>query len=790
MGDTFNSFLEEWKGFQFSDRRHKNDDQVNQININKNKCLQGRKKLSDLNRQVKNLSPDDLKQKIGAILKQYQDEIDRLNQRSIFAEKEFLDLSQSLFDRPDPVLILEKLPQQLSSAEPSQDSSTLNSEISSLKASLERLESENVQLKESLTKAGNKNDNKNEVPEVDTRFQEEIERLRKETSRLEEQVNTSDGKVKELEEIKKKLSGQIREQAHEIEIFHGERQKLESLTRAVDEYSRENERLKSQALDLQSSSQSGKDVAAENKILKQKLAAAVHEADQLKQRETQMMKQYDDMVDALSTKQSLSNKQLTRIEQQKKEIESLRADLDRQEKKASALLAEKAAVDRQHGDVAGEFERLVDRSTRQADEIALLTKNFERVQAEKEALVKELDRQTTLLNDVREQLSKKSDEAERLARKTATTASRAKVLGAKNSDLLAFIDQLTEKNRQAHEEAQVRALAQQRSLETVEAVARTHAATIQQLRDKNESLESRLEEFEQSKVTEVSRLVEAQAIAGNQTRSVVERLGAKIELLEGENEKLKIANRTLAEDLEAQIQKCDAMTHEFVEEFRKLKESAQAADEEADRKLARKQEHVSRCDSLIRTLTLKNEELIAESEQLRNRTAELLERLDRTESDLGKSTAKAREAEELLRVKTSEANSENDRLRDEIIEVRRDLEKERDRERERHGASLEAGSRLSAEARKNDLLSRENVELREKLRVASNGNPSGGPSSSINGTGPAVFNREIVPGSGPVGQPGPGNDEDGVLCYIPFVSYYASKYWTKNDPKKSLGPPS
>ena len=52
------------------------------------------------------MSEEERNKQFGTLLKQYQDEIDRLTKRSKFAENSFLEMYRILANAPDPVLAI------------------------------------------------------------------------------------------------------------------------------------------------------------------------------------------------------------------------------------------------------------------------------------------------------------------------------------------------------------------------------------------------------------------------------------------------------------------------------------------------------------------------------------------------------------------------------------------------------------------------------------------------------------------------------------------------------------
>jgi len=76
------------------------------------------------------------------LLKQYQDEIDRLSKRSKYSEASFMDLFKTFQNAPDPVHCLDTLMKQYAST-----SSESSIEIDKLKSEIEQYDAEFSTLK-------------------------------------------------------------------------------------------------------------------------------------------------------------------------------------------------------------------------------------------------------------------------------------------------------------------------------------------------------------------------------------------------------------------------------------------------------------------------------------------------------------------------------------------------------------------------------------------------------------------------------------------------------------------
>ncbi|KAK9917963.1 hypothetical protein WJX75_000085 [Coccomyxa subellipsoidea] len=91
-----------WKDFVLEAFRHKLDEQGIAIAENQELSLKSRRKLAETTRDVKRKISSEVLKEVGALMKLYQEEVDKLSNRAKFGEAAFLDVYQKLYEAPDP----------------------------------------------------------------------------------------------------------------------------------------------------------------------------------------------------------------------------------------------------------------------------------------------------------------------------------------------------------------------------------------------------------------------------------------------------------------------------------------------------------------------------------------------------------------------------------------------------------------------------------------------------------------------------------------------------------------
>mmetsp|Transcript_17943 Transcript_17943/g.23477 ORF Transcript_17943/g.23477 Transcript_17943/m.23477 type:complete len:787 (-) Transcript_17943:2917-5277(-) len=96
-----------WKKFDLDGQRFKLDEKGLEVANNQEKSVRSRKKLAEATKEFRKTGNAEARiRKVGPLLRQYQEEIDRLTRRARFAEGSFLSLYKSLYEAPDPVPLL------------------------------------------------------------------------------------------------------------------------------------------------------------------------------------------------------------------------------------------------------------------------------------------------------------------------------------------------------------------------------------------------------------------------------------------------------------------------------------------------------------------------------------------------------------------------------------------------------------------------------------------------------------------------------------------------------------
>lgn len=143
-----NKCREIWKNFELDRKRDLFDSQGINISKAREQSAANRKNLAQITKDFKKLSNEEKVSSFQKVLKAYQEEIDSLTNRSVSAEKLFLDLYQPLREAPDPYFIICKY-QQLIQQQSQQQSNQEEYEktISELKNQLNDYENEFMHLK-------------------------------------------------------------------------------------------------------------------------------------------------------------------------------------------------------------------------------------------------------------------------------------------------------------------------------------------------------------------------------------------------------------------------------------------------------------------------------------------------------------------------------------------------------------------------------------------------------------------------------------------------------------------
>ncbi|CAL5227002.1 g9892 [Coccomyxa viridis] len=95
-----------WKEFSLETFRHKLDEQGMSIAENQEQSVKSRKRLAETTREVKREVSSEVLKEVGPLMKQYQEEVDKLSNRAKFGEQAFLDIYQKLYEAPDPAPML------------------------------------------------------------------------------------------------------------------------------------------------------------------------------------------------------------------------------------------------------------------------------------------------------------------------------------------------------------------------------------------------------------------------------------------------------------------------------------------------------------------------------------------------------------------------------------------------------------------------------------------------------------------------------------------------------------
>ncbi|KAG2373185.1 hypothetical protein C9374_012787 [Naegleria lovaniensis] len=136
-----------WKNFELDRKRDLFDSQGINISKSREQSAANRKNLAQITKDFKKLSNEEKVSSFQKVLKAYQEEIDSLTNRSMSAEKLFLDLYQPLREAPDPYYIICKYQQLFQQNQQQNNQEEYEKTISELKNQLNDYENEFMHLK-------------------------------------------------------------------------------------------------------------------------------------------------------------------------------------------------------------------------------------------------------------------------------------------------------------------------------------------------------------------------------------------------------------------------------------------------------------------------------------------------------------------------------------------------------------------------------------------------------------------------------------------------------------------
>lgn len=175
-----------WKDFDLEKERGILDEQGLRIAENQENSQKNRRKLAESTRDFKKASNEEKLGLFNALLKGYQEEVDKLTKRAKFGENAFLNIYQKLYEAPDPYPLLTSI------AEKDVILSEVESANKKMKVELEEFRTEATHLKNQ---------------------QATIRKLEERTRQLEQQMEE---KVKEIVEIKQRNLAEENQKTMEV----------------------------------------------------------------------------------------------------------------------------------------------------------------------------------------------------------------------------------------------------------------------------------------------------------------------------------------------------------------------------------------------------------------------------------------------------------------------------------------------------------------------------------------------------------------------------------------------
>lgn len=106
FGSSLSVVCSFWKDFDLEGMRAKLDEVGLKIAGLQEESVQNRRKLAEVTKDFRRNTPESAAKSVGTLLKQYQEEVDRLTKRAKHGESAFLNVYQKLYEAPDPALAL------------------------------------------------------------------------------------------------------------------------------------------------------------------------------------------------------------------------------------------------------------------------------------------------------------------------------------------------------------------------------------------------------------------------------------------------------------------------------------------------------------------------------------------------------------------------------------------------------------------------------------------------------------------------------------------------------------
>lgn len=130
-----------WKEFDLEGLRTKLDEQGLAVATAQEASVRSRKALAERTKEFRRHAAQEVSKEVAPLLKAYQEEVDRLTQRSKAAEASFLELYQRLYEAPDPA------PALASSLEVASRAAQLEAEAAKMAQELAEYKAESQELK-------------------------------------------------------------------------------------------------------------------------------------------------------------------------------------------------------------------------------------------------------------------------------------------------------------------------------------------------------------------------------------------------------------------------------------------------------------------------------------------------------------------------------------------------------------------------------------------------------------------------------------------------------------------
>ncbi|GAM23932.1 hypothetical protein SAMD00019534_071070 [Acytostelium subglobosum LB1] len=306
---SFMDILNAWKQFNIEKKKSELDAFVAQIATIKEDCVQSRKVLAKQTQDFKKVVDEEKIKTFGALLKLYQEEVDKLTKRSKFSETCFFGIYKDLMEAADPVpalnAALDEYAKVDSTAKLEIENKKLQLELSEFRKEFQEIQNQEVTIRrlEDKIKDYESSFQSNTAEIIANREQELRQEYKTKMLVLKERNQELDRQVGQLQEELNKITrthDQNQTQIFDIKVMHDD--EMSSKQSEIDMLTNEMERISTKLSTLQTENSSLREESMKEKNAIQPLAKRIAELElELLQRESEMSKMNDTLNESKQT---------------------------------------------------------------------------------------------------------------------------------------------------------------------------------------------------------------------------------------------------------------------------------------------------------------------------------------------------------------------------------------------------------------------------------------------------------------------------------------------------------